>query len=302
MKTLFEENEFEFTEITGPSFPGNDILLSVARLDKIHPVVSGNKLFKLHYFLEQSLKESNKLIVSFGGAYSNHLAATAFACRNIGTRCIGIVRGEQPVIPSHTLKQCEGYGMELHFVSREEYNRKDEDGFNKEVQARFGDCIIIPEGGFHPLGAEGASLIMEGLKEKGPTHICTATGTATTLAGLLMASKEDQTIISIPVLKNMTDIHERINYLCGKSYDNLVILDGYHFGGYAKRTTQLIKFMNELFLQYQMPTDFVYTAKMMYAVMDKIKAGYFAAGSRITCLHTGGLQGNDSLPAPTLVF
>ena len=299
MKILFQENELEFNELEGSLFTEKKIHVSVARLDKIHPIVSGNKLFKLHYFLEEALKNKPKPILTFGGAYSNHLAATAYACKVTGIPSIGIVRGERPELLSHTLKQCEDNGMKLYFISREKYKNKNSDDITKQ----FEDCIIIPEGGYHPLGAMGAGLIIDKLKDKNATHICTAIGTATTAAGLLMNATSNTNIIGIPVLKNMHDITERISWLCGdKQYDNFVVFDDYHFGGYAKKTSDLINFMNEFYMDHHVPTDFVYTAKMMYAIIDKIKAGYFPQGSRIICLHTGGLQGNDSLRASTLVF
>jgi 1-aminocyclopropane-1-carboxylate deaminase/D-cysteine desulfhydrase-like pyridoxal-dependent ACC family enzyme len=303
MKILFEENELEFNELVNPLFTEKKISVSIARFDKIHHVVSGNKLFKLHYFLEEALKHDHRSILTFGGAYSNHLVATAYACKQTGIRSIGIVRGERPPILSHTLKQCEQNEMELHFISRAAYSNKDPVEFITQLKKKFGDCIIIPEGGYHPLGALGAGSIMNKLKAGNATHICTAIGTATTAAGLLMNTFANETIIGVPVLKQMNDIEERISFLCGnKHFSDLVIFDNYHFGGYAKKTNELIQFMNDLFSQYKVPTDFVYTAKMMYAVIDKIKTGYFAEGSNIICLHTGGLQGNDSLPASTLVF
>ena len=300
MKILFEENELEFNELNGALFTEKKVSVSVARLDKIHPVVSGNKLFKLHYFLEKALKDENKALLTFGGAYSNHLAATAFACMETGIRSIGIVRGERSATLSHTLKQCEADGMELHFISRADYSKKDSADLSKELHE---DCIIVPEGGYHPLGAMGAALIADKIKYKTATHVCTAIGTATTAAGLLMNLPADVKVIGIPVLKELNDVTERISFLTGnKQYNNFECFNEYHFGGYAKKTNELIQFMNDLYSENGIPTDFVYTAKMMFGVIDKIKAGYFAEGSRIICLHTGGLQGNDSLPASTLVF
>lgn len=303
MKMLFKETSLEFDELNDPLFTEKKVSVIMARLDKIHPVISGNKLFKLHYFLEESIRQNRKAILSFGGAYSNHLVATAYACKSAGINCIGIVRGERPVSVSHTLQQCETYGMQLHYISRETYHSKDSDKFIEQLTRQFGECILIPEGGYHPLGAAGASLIMNNISGKNATHVCTAVGTATTLAGLLMNRINNEKIIGVPVLKNMTDIAERLSFLhCKEQLTNLAIFDEYHFGGYAKRTTGLISFMNDLFLKHTLPTDFIYTAKMMYAVIDKIKAGYFTEGSTIICLHTGGLQGNASLPAGTLVF
>jgi len=279
------------------------ITVKVVRLDKIHPVVSGNKLFKLYYFLQEALQSDHKTILTFGGAYSNHLVATAFACQACGLKSIGIVRGERPEQLSLTLQHCMNFGMQLKFISRELYTKKEGDYFTSGLTTEFGEVIIIPEGGYHPLGAKGAALIGGLLKENNYTHICTATGTATTAAGLLSAA-DKQKIISVPVLKGMTDIEERINFLCSNNFNkaHFEIWDNYHFGGYAKKTYQLIEFMNYLWQQHHLPTDFVYTAKLFFAVYDKIKNNYFTEGCNILCLHTGGLQGNNSLPAGTLLF
>ena len=300
---LFEEPDLEFNVLNDSLFTEKKVSVIMARLDKIHPIVSGNKLFKLHYFLEESIRHNQKTILSFGGAYSNHLVATAYACKLAGIACIGIVRAERPATVSHTLKLCETYGMQLHFISREAYYSKDSLPFIEQLTNQFGEFTLIPEGGYHPLGAAGAALIMDRISGAKATHVCTAVGTATTLAGLLKNRINNETVIAVPVIKNMNDIAERLLYLGNtKELNNPVIFDNYHFGGYAKRTTGLISFMNDFFLKHAVPTDFVYTAKMMYAVIDKINAGYFAEGSTVICLHTGGLQGNASLPPGTLVF
>jgi 1-aminocyclopropane-1-carboxylate deaminase len=284
-------------------FYRKNITVGVVRLDKIHPIVSGNKLFKLHYFLQDALISTHKTIITFGGAYSNHLVATAFTCKENGIKCIGIVRGEMPAQLSPTLQQCLDYSMQLKFISRELYNFKEEDYFINEIKAKYGECIIIPEGGYHHLGAKGASLITQSIKGNDCTHICTATGTATTVAGLLLNTC-NQKIISVPVLKGIDDIEKRIIFLSAGAFnkEKLEIFNNYHFGGYAKKTVELINFMNYLWQQHQLPTDFVYTAKLFFAIFDKIKSDYFPKGSNILCLHTGGLQGNNSLPSGTLLF
>jgi 1-aminocyclopropane-1-carboxylate deaminase/D-cysteine desulfhydrase-like pyridoxal-dependent ACC family enzyme len=271
-------------------------------LDKIHPVVSGNKLFKLYYFLEEAIQSERKTLLTFGGTYSNHLVATAFACREYGLNAIAVVRGEQPRDLSPTLQHCKEYGMQLKFISRELYAHKEDPLFLAKLQAEFGACTIVPEGGYHPTGARGASLINQ-LAAGNYSHVCTALGTATTMAGLLLGSSNNS-VIAVPVLKGMTDIEERVNFLCGDNaaITRLQILDNYHFGGYAKMNSRLIDFMNRLWQQQHLPTDFVYTAKLFFAVYDKIENNYFAAGSKILCVHTGGLQGNLSLPAGTLLF
>ena len=278
------------------------VSVSVLRLDKIHPVVSGNKLFKLHYFLQDAKTTPHKTILTFGGAYSNHLVAAAYACKAGGLKSIGIVRGEKPRQLSLTLQQCINYDMKLKFISREAYDKKDDPVFLNTIKNEFGDCLIIPEGGYNKTGAKGAALIWQLIPSNTYTHVCTATGTATTLAGLLSGAG-NETIISVPVLKGMTDIEERIDF-CGASNkkSQLQIFNTYHFGGYAKKTKELIDFMNYLWQQHKLPTDFVYTAKLFFAVYDKIKNNHFSAGSSILCLHTGGLQGNLSLPEHTLLF
>ena len=303
-KMLFDTAGCTIDVLQDELFAEKKVAVSVLRLDKIHAIVSGNKLFKLHYFLQDAIAAKRKSIITFGGAYSNHLLATAYACKNLSVKSIGIVRGEEPPQLSATLQQCMSFGMQLKFISREEYNKKDDADFIVQLQQEFGESIIIPEGGYSTIGAKGAALIMQMIKENDYSHIVTAIGTATTLSGLLMAAKDDQTIIGVPVLKGMTDIHERINFLTGNDslQSRLQIMDNYHFGGYAKHTPELIQFMNECWRKYALPLDFVYTAKMMYAVIDNIKTDQFNHGSNILCLHTGGLQGNNSLSAGTLLY
>lgn len=285
-------------------FLQKQVSVSVLRLDKIHPVISGNKLFKLHYFLKEAEALQKDTLITFGGAYSNHLAATAFACKAMQLKSVAVVRGERPASLSHTLQQCTDDGMHLKFVSRQQFAAKDDNAFIESLQEEYGNSIIIPEGGFAPAGARGAALIMDLVKNNDYTHICTASGTATTTAGLLLAAKPGQIIVSLPVLKGMTDNKKRITELTGNKDDckNLQILDGYHFGGYAKKTSVLLQFMNDCWMKYKLPLDFVYTAKMLYGVIDNIKKDKFERGSKILCLHTGGLQGNKSLPLNTLLF
>jgi 1-aminocyclopropane-1-carboxylate deaminase/D-cysteine desulfhydrase-like pyridoxal-dependent ACC family enzyme len=300
---LLPFQSLEFTELPLEAFEQKQVQVTVARLDKLHPVVSGNKLYKLYYFLEDCKTTPHQRIVTFGGAHSNHLVATAYAARQLGLHAIGIVRGERPPVLSHTLESCLQYGMQLEFVSRADYKILQAPASQSGLLQRFGECIIVPEGGYSSKGAAGASLIMQDDQMSVATHVCTAVGTATTLGGILKAAGAGQEIIAIPVLKGMTDIPDRINYLVGNDYlGKLSIVDHYHFGGYAKHTPELVEFMNELYREAELPTDFVYTAKMMFAVFDKIQKGYFPAGSKIACVHTGGLQGNATLPPGTIIF
>lgn len=285
-------------------FVQKQVTLSVLRLDKIHPLVSGNKLFKLHYFFEEAFAAKQDTILTFGGAYSNHLAATAFACKALHLKSIAIIRGERPASLSSTLQQCMQDGMQLKFISRQQFAQKESLDFIIALKREFGNCMVVPEGGYAPAGAKGAALIMDLIKYNSYTHICTASGTATTTAGLLLAVKPGQFVVSLPVLKGITDNKTRIKELTGNTGDfkNLLILDEYHFGGYAKKTDELIGFMNDCWKKYKLPLDFVYTAKMLYGIIDSIKKDRFAKGSKILCVHTGGLQGNKSLPLNSLLF
>ncbi len=294
---------FEIQKLQHPTFDSFGIELHIARLDLIHPIVSGNKIFKLHYFIEDCIRQKKKKILTFGGAYSNHLVATAYYAKELGIKSLGIIRGEQPSKLSHTLEHCKAYGMELHFFSRSMYSQYSQTPEKIQHLENIEDLYIIPEGGYHPLGALGSSMIIKNSIMQNADYLCTAVGTATTLAGLLLKSNEQQKIIAIPVLKNMMDLHEKISFLTnGKSFQNLSIYHDYHFGGYAKKDITLLNFMNKIYNQYQLPTDFVYTAKMLYGVFDLIKKKHFTNGSKIVCLHTGGLQGNLSLAPKTLLF
>lgn len=302
MNIAFEQSALEFQELTNASLSEKKIRLSIARLDKLHAGVSGNKLFKLHYFLDEACSSLHKRILTFGGAYSNHLVATAYACEQLGLQCVGIVRREEHESDSHTIQRCRELGMQLTFVSRSVYRQIGSKAFLTELKNTHGECTIIPEGGYSPWGAQGASLIMDRLIPQKPSHVCVAVGTATTLAGLVLNSNACR-IVGVPVIKNMTDVHERVFELTGLLQPtSMSIIDGFHFGGYARASKVLFSFMNDFFDLWQIPLDFVYTAKMMYGVIDNIEAGYFPPGSHIICLHTGGLQGNKSLQPNTLTF
>jgi 1-aminocyclopropane-1-carboxylate deaminase len=279
-----------------------NISLFLLRLDKIHPEISGNKLFKLYYFLENAVLEKKK-IITFGGAYSNHLAATAAACKLYGIKCIGIVRGEQPKQLSNTLLYCIEKGMQLEYISREDYRRKDQEEFKMQLIDIHGDYVLVPEGGYSKTGLEGATRISTLYLDKKLTHICCPTGTATTLAGLIKGSSAGQKIIGFTALKGLNDFETSIKFLTGTiSYKNYCLINEFHFGGYAKTNPELISFMKSFYKEFEIPTDFVYTGKMMFGVFELIKKNYFPGGSKILCIHTGGLQGNLSLKPETLNF
>jgi 1-aminocyclopropane-1-carboxylate deaminase/D-cysteine desulfhydrase-like pyridoxal-dependent ACC family enzyme len=288
-------NEPAFSKLQNHFFGEIDLEIFMLQLDTIHPVISGNKIFKLIYFLEEAKKSIHQKIVTFGGAYSNHLTATAFAAKELKLKSVGIVRGEKPKHLSPTLLFCLENEMQLEFISRDCYKKNNENDYLQEIKNKYGEHILIPEGGFSIKGKEGAALINQYLTDKNFTHVCLPVGTATTFAGLVDSNKNESEIMGFGVLKNFDDIEKRFVELKVNSEKNYSFFNNYHFGGYAKKTGELISFMNDFYEQNKIALDFVYTAKMMFGVKDLIKKKYFPESSKILCIHTGGLQGNSSL-------
>jgi len=275
----------------------------IARLDLIHPIVSGNKLFKLYYYVEDALAAKKNTLVTMGGAYSNHLAASAYFAHINGLKSIGLVRGEKAVHLSHTLKHCEAWGMQLKYFSREDYTKINVDNIDQFISFDTEHCFFIPEGGYGIAGTKGASHIIDAISFLNPDFITTAVGTGCTLSGLLYNKTSTAKIIAITVLKGFHNLEKNMNDLLGMQIQPYFeVFDDYHFGGYAKKNETLLQFMNTFYVENKIPTDFVYTGKMIYAIWDKINKGYFPKGCKIVSLHTGGLQGNLSLPNGTLVF
>ena len=274
---------------------------AVLRIDSLHPVVSGNKWFKLKGFLQAVADERKKGVITFGGPWSNHLLATAAACAAAGVSSIGLVRGLPPPQLSPTLTDAQNYGMQLHFLSRENYRRQELPAALAE-QYRAEEWCMVPEGGYGRAGAWGAREILQHLPLADYTHILCAVGTGTTLAGLVLAAGPSQSVVGITVLKNADTIASEVGALLDAGKNNFRILHDYHFGGYAKKTAALLQFMNQWYLETGIPSDFVYTAKMFFAADALAASGYFPEGSSILLVHTGGLQGNRSLPKGTLIF
>jgi 1-aminocyclopropane-1-carboxylate deaminase len=275
--------------------------IDVLRLDLVHPVISGNKWYKLQVYLAEA-KEQQKIVLTFGGAFSNHLVATAAAAKTMGLKCIGIIRGEEAPVMSHSLVQAKQNGMDLFFISREAYKQKT---IPDLVYASYsaGDLYMIPEGGYGLKGALGASGILPQTAARKYTHILSAVGTGTTLAGLIRASTAAVKIIGVSVLKNNHSLKQEIEALLpADSNHRFELLHQYHFGGYAKYNAELTRFMNTFYKQTGIPTDFVYTAKAFYAATDLLQTGLFTTNDSVLLVHTGGLQGNFSLPKGTLIF
>jgi len=288
-------------EIHPPAIKEKNIRVSVLRLDKIHPVISGNKWFKLKYYLEDARALNKNHVVTFGGAYSNHIIATAVAGKMFGFRTTGIIRGEQPQKLSHTLRLAKEYDMQLIFVSRREYRNKK---IPKGLAGPSDDIYLINEGGYGKLGVNGAAEILDHCKKENFSHLTCAVGTSTMMAGLIKASLSHQETIGVAVVRNETTLKEELLELLSPVERNkkFQLITDHHFGGYAKHKPGLIDFMNELYKDTSIPTDFVYTGKLFYGIFQMIRNELFPNDSNILIIHSGGLQGNFSLPKRTLIF
>ncbi len=277
----------------------NGCKTDILRLDNIHPTISGNKFFKLQLHIAKALVEGYRTIATFGGAYSNHIVAVACACREVGLQSVGIIRGEEPINKSDTLLQSASFSMQLKYVSREDF--KDKEAIKNRYKEE--NYYWINEGGYSCLGAEGVKEICNWIDETYTDIVC-AVGTGTMMAGLIAGSLPNQKVTGISVLKGATNLQKDMEALLRPSdlQKNYEVIDGYHFGGYAKHPKELIDWMNLFYQQNEVPTDIVYTSKLCYAVNDLLQKGYFKPDSKLLLIHSGGLQGNLSLPVGTLVF
>ena len=281
-------------------FSEKKLQVAVARMDWLHPVISGNKYFKLKYNIKNAIAANKTGIITFGGAYSNHLAATAFACNENGLQSTAVVRGEDSGNLSHTLLFCKETGMKLEFVSRTEYSNKEK--LYSSFQLKYPCYFLVPEGGDNEAGVKGCTEILSNINNPQQyTHIICDVGTGATFKGIVKSSVPLQTITGIVVLKGAEAMNETFTKSLSTN-SNFQLIHDYHFGGYAKRTDELITFMNRFYELHHIPSDFVYTGKLFFGLYDLIHKNFFPPGSKILCIHTGGLQGNLSLPKGLLNF
>jgi len=269
-------------------FPFN-IKLTIKREDLLHPHISGNKFRKLKYNILQAQKEGKHTLLTFGGAFSNHIAATAAAGKEYGFATIGVIRGEElgdKIVNNPTLVFAQECGMRLKFVSRDDYRLKAEDGFMERLHAEFGDFYSVPEGGTNILAVKGCEEILDE-RDAVFTHIACAVGTGGTVSGIINSAKPHQKILGFPVLK--ADLSNDVKRFAKTK--NWELFADYHFGGYAKVNGQLVAFINDFFEKTGVPLDPVYTGKAVFGVIDLIGKGYFPENSDILFIHTGGLQG-----------
>ena len=277
-------------ELQSPLIQQAEIKLLIKREDQNHPFVSGNKWWKLKYNLETALKAGHDTLLTFGGAYSNHIYATAAAAHELGLKFIGIIRGEETLPLNSTLSFAKECGMELHYVSRGAYRHKTEPSFHTQLHGQFGDFYLIPEGGTNELAVKGCEEFARQLiNEVDFDYLCLPVGTGGTIAGMIDGMNESKKIMGFPALKGANFLEDEIRQYTSKK--NWQLVYDYHFGGYAKVTKELTEFMDQFEKQFNVPLDPTYTSKMMFGIMDLIKKNFFEAGSTILAVHTGGLQG-----------
>ena len=283
--------KIESQEISLPLLKEKGIRLFVKRLDKIHPFISGNKWFKLKYNLIEAKKNSYKTLLTFGGSYSNHIAATAFSAKEKGLKSIGVIRGEEHFPLNPTLAFARGNGMELHYVSRADYRLKATPKFLDKLKVQFGDFYLVPEGGANDLAIKGTEEILDASDTQ--NYICCSVGTGGTIAGIINSSNNKQKIIGFPAIKGFDALEKDIKNWTNKQ--NYKFIKNYTCGGYSKVNKKLVELINQFNEVHNIPLDAIYTGKMMLGIMELIKQDYFPKASTILFIHTGGLQGNKGM-------
>lgn len=276
---------------------GNSV--DMLRLDLVHPIVSGNKWYKLKEYLLQAKEQKADTLASFGGPYSNHIVALAYAGQYLGLNTIGYIRAnvDEPITPS--LQEAIGYGMQLIFLGRSDFQEKKKELLRDQHTSSI---YFINEGGYGKLGCEGFASIREEVALNHYDYIIAAVGTGTMLSGLISISKQHQQIIGIPVLKNEETIYSEINAILPDTRKPYTLLHQFHQGGYAKTTIEQIHCMNQFWLNTGIPTDIVYTGKLITAFDQLLKENYFKKDTSILLIHSGGLQGNRSLKSGVLLY
>ncbi|HMC00768.1 MAG TPA: pyridoxal-phosphate dependent enzyme [Flavobacteriaceae bacterium] len=272
----------------------NDISLFIKREDRIHSSISGNKYRKLKYNLFDAKEKGFKVLLTFGGAFSNHIIAVAASGNQFGFKTIGIIRGEElvdKVDENPTLKQATNYGMQFKFVSRQDFRDKTSEEFIENLKTEFGEFYLLPEGGTNDLAIKGCEEILNN-NDNDFDYICCPVGTGGTVSGLVNCSQPRQQVLGFPALKG-DFLKDNISKFATKT--NWKLITEYHFGGYAKINLELVSFINEFKVKYNIPLDPIYTGKMMYGILDLIEKGFFPKGSKILAIHTGGLQGIEGM-------
>jgi 1-aminocyclopropane-1-carboxylate deaminase len=286
---MVPEREAPLQAVELPLLSRRGVSLSLKREDLCFPQLSGNKYRKLKYNLQAARDGGFETLLTFGGAFSNHLHATAAAGRQYGFATVGIVRGEElagsPLNP--TLADARANGMRLVFLSREAYRMKDDPAFLQGLQHRYGPAYVLPEGGTNALAVKGCGEIL-GEADQGFDLVCCPVGTGGTLAGLAQSARGPQRVQGYPALRAPALEASLRGWIPGQGWE---LVAGYHFGGYGRVTPELIGFINTFREQTGIALDPVYTGKMVYGILEEVRLGRLPEGSRILAIHTGGLQG-----------
>ena len=277
-----------------PIFENNNLIVSVKRDDNIHPIISGNKWRKLKFNLRFAKENNYTGIISFGGSFSNHIHALAFACQQQGLKSIGIIRGESDYASNYTLTMAQQWGMTLNFVDRKTYRLREDTDHLENLQQKYPDYFLVPEGGSNKLALAGVGEIITELNQQCEFDtLLTPVGSGGTLAGLIQADNNQHQLLGISVLKQDGYLTEQVNHLLSEeqNFYNWQILSAFHRGGYAKFSKE----DEQRIVSFNQQTGFVfepvYSGKMLLAFLDLIEQGYVSKGQRIVLLHTGGLQG-----------
>lgn len=271
-------------------FSERKIRLFVKRDDLTDEHISGNKFFKLKYNLIEAAEKGYKTLLSFGGAYSNHIYALASAGKRFGFNTIGVIRGEEHLPLNPTLEFAKECGMNFYYLSRTDYRKKYSDEILERLKQNFGEFYLIPEGGSNYLAVKGCTEIPQRFETKYDYIFC-ASGTGGTLAGIIKGSNENSKVIGVAVLKSATFLIDDVKKLTASEKSNWNILLDYHFGGYAKFNRELIEFVKTFTSKFNIPIEPIYTGKMLFAIYDLAKKNFFPEGSSIIAYHSGGLQG-----------
>ncbi|MDA8859299.1 pyridoxal-phosphate dependent enzyme [Flavobacteriaceae bacterium] len=264
--------------------------LFLKREDKIHNIISGNKYRKLKFNLINAKELGFKGLLTFGGAYSNHIPAVAYAAKKNGFKSLGFIRGEEIVnnyLENPTLKYSHDLGMKFKFLSRSNYKLKTNEYFLRKLKKKFKDYYLIPEGGTNALGVLGCQEILND-NDKEFDYICCSVGTGGTICGLINSSNENQKIIGFSSINKNYLLNDITKFVTN---ENWMLIDDFSFGGYGKVNNELIEFMNNFRLKYGILLDPIYTSKLVYGVLNLITNNFFKPNSKILMIHTGGHQG-----------
>jgi 1-aminocyclopropane-1-carboxylate deaminase len=287
-------------EISHPILERAGVRVWIKREDLNHPAVAGNKWWKLKYNLEAAILAGHDTVLTFGGAYSNHIYATAPSASALKLRSIGVIRGEETLPLNATLQFAASHGMILQYVSRTDYREKESMHFLERLKRKWGSFYLIPEGGTNMLAVKGCAEFADTqLSDLQFDHLFVPVGTGGTIAGLICGLHDTRNIVGVAVLKEgeflKEDVRKLTEEFSGRAYSRWSILTQYHHGGYAKTNPRLMSFISEMNEVCRLPLDQVYTGKMLWAAFREIESGGIRRGDRVLILHTGGVQSSGSI-------